>query len=211
MFRAKKFSWDGEEVKVTYAIERDGGEERHSLECADRPMPELLEALQGLEDDAIRECEVLRYEPVSIRDMYSTEDLELLSRMGSKYAKAEVRSVSWSWSKDIMGASICLLLELDHCDSPLVVNTPAKPEQPYSEGTGHTLPEKLAAKLWSLHALVERYVEGERWREQTDLFQDAPSNLDGCSVSINGGPDIPMNQPGAIRRAWAVGGKRAQA
>lgn len=26
MFRAKKFSWDGEEVKVTYAIEREGGD-----------------------------------------------------------------------------------------------------------------------------------------------------------------------------------------
>lgn len=221
MLRVKKFSWNAndKEAKITYSIERDGSSEKHQMECPDKPMPELLAALQGLEYDALNELEVVR---VGDRSLYEAMDLALhegrseefrqeLSKNGASEAIAVVRSVSFSWGCDIMGASICLLIEMRNSDAPLVVNTPAKPEQPYSEGAGHTLPEKLAAKLWNLHALVERYVDGERWREQTDLFQDAPADLDGCSVSINGGPEIPMNQPGAVRRAWAVGGKRAQA
>jgi len=148
MIRVKKFGWNGVEAKISWEIE---GQERHTLECTDEPKTELLKALQDLRDGAIEECEVLADDAI-----------------------LNVRSVSWSWSLDIMGASICLLGELKNSNSPLVINTPHKPEQPYNEGSeSPLLPEKLAGHLWDLHRLVEKYIDGDRVRQQTDLFEDA--------------------------------------
>jgi hypothetical protein len=159
------------------------GSERHILECADAPKPKLLEALQALAVPALKECEV-------IRTLDATE------------IDARVRSVSFSWSLDIMGASICLLVALDHADQPLVLNTPHKPSQPYSGETGHALPEAMVEKLTRLHVLVERYIDGDRVRQQTDLFEDQDSPKDnGCTLSVNGGPHVPLS---TVRKALAV-------
>lgn len=208
MLRVKKFSWNAndKEAKITYSIERDGSSEKHQMECPDKPMPELLAALQGLEYDALKELEVVR---VGDRSLYEAMDLALnegrseefrqeLSKNGASEAIAVVRSVSFSWGCDIMGASICLLIEMRNSDAPLVVNTPHKPTQQYSEGgQAHLLPEKLANKLEVLHLLIERYIEGERERKQTDLFDDAP----GETVSINGAPPIPVGSIAKMAKA----------
>lgn len=186
MVHVKKFSWNEKdrEASVSYVIERGkDGSERHILECADAPKPELLEALQALALPALKECEV-------IRTLDATE------------IDTRVRSVSFSWSLDIMGASICLLVALDHADQPLVLNTPHKPSQPYSGETGHALPEAMVEKLTRLHVLVERYIDGDRVRQQTDLFEDQDSPKDnGCTLSVNGGPHVPL---ATVRRALAV-------
>lgn len=185
MLRVKKFSWNPEEkeAKIVYSIERDGGEERHTLECGDKPQPALLEALQGLDEDALAECEVIRVGDKKFRknmdailgEGYAEREHDsMLKAAGCPDAFATVRSVSWSWSYDIMGASVCLLIKLENSYAPLVVNTPHKPEQPYCEGTeAPLLPSGFADKLRELHRLVERYIDGDRFKEQTDLFEDA--------------------------------------
>lgn len=188
MVRAKSFKWSAKdkEAKVVYSIVRDDSEERHTLECSDPPKQELLDALQGLADDAVRECEVIKL-PVYVPD------------------QVVVRSVAFSWALDIMGASICLLVKLDHSDAPLVVNTPHKPSQAYSESGGHTLGASLVTKLEALHVLIERYIDGDRFREQVDMFEDQEeerqlSDADG-SVSFNGGPWVPI---GSIQKATTL-------
>lgn len=188
MVRAKSFKWSAKdkEAKVVYSIVRDDSEERHTLECSDPPKQELLDALQGLADDAVRECEVIKL-PVYVPD------------------QVVVRSVAFSWALDIMGASICLLVKLDHSDAPLVVNTPHKPSQAYSESGGHTLGPSLVTKLEALHVLIERYIDGDRFREQVDMFEDQEeerqlSDADG-SVSFNGGPSIGLGKFTQITKA----------
>jgi hypothetical protein len=185
MLRVKKFSWNPEEreAKVVYSIERDGGEERHVLECSDKPQPALIEAMEALEEDALAECEVIRVGDKKFRknmdavlgEGYAEREHDsILKAAGCPDAFATIRSVSWSWSHDIMGASVCLLIKLENSYAPLVVNTPHKPEQPYSEGgEAHLLPTAFADKLRELHRLVERYIDGDRFKEQTDLFEDA--------------------------------------
>ena len=213
MVHVKKFSWNEKdrEASVSYVIERGkDGSERHVLECADAPKPELLEALQALAVPALKECEVIRVPDhdlfASMEKILGPEAVEehraLLRRFSEAEAEATVRSVSFSWSLDIMGASICLLVALDHADQTLVLNTPHKPSQPYSGETGHTLPEGMVEKLERLHVLVERYIDGDRVRQQTDLFEDQDSPKDnGCTLSVNGGPHVPL---ATVRRALAV-------
>lgn len=189
MIRAKKFSWnpDAKEAKVVYTIEREGGSrESHTLECADKPTPALLEKLQSLDEMALRECEVIRVADKKERaawegllgEGYMEKNHDsILSKVDQREAFATVRSVSWSWSNDIMGGSVCLLVKLEKSNTPLVVNSPHKPEEPYSEGGSvHLLAEEFAAALRDLHGLVVRFIEGERVKEpseQTELFEDA--------------------------------------
>lgn len=181
--KVKKFSWNPKEkeAKVEYLIETDGGTEKHVLECADQPMPQCLEAMQDLEYLCLHECEVIRVgdrklnaamDAVLGEGYAEKEHHGLLKKMGCPDAFATVRTVSWSWSHDIMGASVCLLIKLERSNSPLVVNTPHKPESQYNEGgTSPTLPSLLAEKLHALHGLVVRYIDGERYREQIDMFE----------------------------------------
>jgi hypothetical protein len=190
MVRVKSFKWSAKdkEAKVVYSIVRDDSEERHTLECSDPPKQELLDALQGLADDAVRECEVISL------SVYVPDQIV-------------VRSVAFSWTLDIMGASICLLVKLDHSDAPLVLNTPHKPSQAYSESGGHTLGASLVTKLEALHVLIERYIDGDRFREQVDMFEDQEeerqlSDADG-SVSLNGGPSIGLGKFTEITKAVA--------
>jgi hypothetical protein len=98
----------------------------------------------------------------------------ILAMCDAREAFATVRSVSWSWSLDIMGASCCLLVKLEHSHTPLVVNCPHKPEKQYSErGTAHLLPGKLADAYHELHNLVVAYINGDREpQEQIDMFED---------------------------------------
>lgn len=156
MIRVKSFKWSPKdrEAKVVYSIVRDDSEERHQMKWADQPKQELLDALQGLADEAVKECEVIKL-PVYVPDQVG------------------VRSVAFSWALDIMGASICLLVKLDYSDAPLVLNTPHKPSQAYSESGGHTLGASLVTKLEALHVLIERYIAGDRFYPQTDLFEES--------------------------------------
>lgn len=182
--KVKKFSWNpkDKEAKVEYFIETDGGTEKHVLECADQPMPECLDAMQDLEFEALHECEVIRVgdrklaakmDAVLGEGYAEKEHHGLLKAMGCPDAFATVRTVSWSWSHDIMGACVCLLIKLEKASSPLVVNTPHKPESQYNEGgVAPLLPFAFAEKLHRLHDLVVRYIDGERYKEQIDMFEE---------------------------------------
>lgn len=183
MVRVKIFKWNPKdrEAKVVYTIVRGDGDEKHVLECSDAPTDELLNAFQALEHDALKECEVVRVGDRQYRanvdkllgeGYMEREHDPILKAVGATEAFGEVRSVSYSWALDIMGASVCVLVPLDHSDQPLVLNTPHKPCEPYSGEVGNTLPEGFANKLRALHVLIERYIDGERVRAQTDLFDD---------------------------------------
>lgn len=186
--RVRKFSWNPEakEAHATYLVEVNKKDERHTLECNDKPKAKLLEAMQALDELALAECEVIRVADQKLRanidkllgEGYSERELDgPMKQIGAPEAFATVRSVSWSWSHDIMGASCCLLVKLEHSHTPLVVNCPHKPEEQYSEsGTAHLLPPNLADAYHDLHDLVVAYINGDREPpEQTDLFQEEGS------------------------------------
>lgn len=183
--KVKKFSWNPEskEVCSTYTVEVNEKQEKHTLECSDKPKVELLDAMQALDEMALAECEVIRVADQKFRanvdkllgEGYSDREMDApLKQIGTPEAFATVRSVSWSWSHDIMGASCCLLVKLEHSHTPLVVNCPHKPEEQYSEsGTAHLLPGRLADAYHDLHDLVVAYINGDREPpEQIDLFED---------------------------------------
>jgi hypothetical protein len=60
--KVKKFSWNPEskEVCSTYTVEVNKQQEKHTLECSDKPKAELLDAMQALDEMALAECEVIR-------------------------------------------------------------------------------------------------------------------------------------------------------
>lgn len=183
--KVKKFSRNPEskEVRATYTVEVNGKQEKHTLECASPPKVELLDAMQALDEMALAECEVIRVADKKERaawegllgEGYMEKNSDpILAMCDAREAFATVRSVSWSWSLDIMGASCCLLVKLEHSHTPLVVNCPHKPEKQYIEReTAHLLPGKLADAYHELHNLVVAYINGDREpQEQTDMFED---------------------------------------
>lgn len=182
----KKFSWNPESLEAVchYSVEiKDGKCEKHTLECSDKPKKELVEAMQALAEPALRECEVIRAANLKERkqwnsllgDGYMEKNHDpIMAATDQREAFATVRSVSWSWSHEIMGASCCLLVKLEHSHTPLVVNCPHKPEEQYSDsGTAHLLPGSLADAYHELHNLVVGYINGDREPpEQIDMFEE---------------------------------------
>lgn len=111
----------------------------------------------------------------------SFEDaMELVTRLavgeigfGLIRERAKFGSVSFSWSKDIMGATMTARVNVDRRQSPLILTVPHAPSEPYADGGDPQmcLGEELVAALWTLHGEALAYVEGRR--RQLGLFDPA--------------------------------------
>ncbi len=152
-----KVKWDPTKGRtlIQFDVERDGGEcDSFVLDCFDKPHPALLSAIDALASHVAEWCEA---EPSFAEGI-------------------QVRGVSFSWTDGIMGATITALKSLRECNSPLVLNTPHKPSEPYSE----TAPADVCLKPETIDALLrvlretEAYIDGKR--EQGSLFGAAPDS-----------------------------------
>ena len=147
-----KLKYDRKAGKMTieYAmIQTEGADDiKITLNSFDEPLPELVEDMDKL-----------------------IPHVETICELPEGYCKkAEIRGVSFSHTNDIMGAVITALIPLDSANSPVVINTPHLPEEPYSEGEAPTLPRECVNILKDLMDDAERYIQGERKPEaQTKL------------------------------------------
>jgi len=123
-----------------------GGEEWDeatiSLKCT--PHPDLLAALQALAPHVVEICEM--------------EDLQ--------EPAIEVRSVTYTWAHDVMGAVITALRHLQNSPAPLVLNTPHKPSDWYGDqedgDPAQLLPEHTVRALRQLQKEAIEFLEGKR-------------------------------------------------
>ena len=82
-------------------------------------------------------------------------------------------SVSFSWTKEIMGATVSTRVNVERRQSPVILTVPHAPSQPYADGGDPEmcLGEELTAALWKLHAEALAYIDGRR--RQLGLFDPA--------------------------------------
>lgn len=128
----------------------DGKYDEFTIRCADKPLPEFEQALQGLAKYVIEICEFV-------------DDV----------APYRILGVSFSWADGIMGATITAQKALEYSNSLLILNTPHKPEEPYSEGGDDSvcLSDDCINQLRELIDQAGKYIDGKR--AQMKLFEDA--------------------------------------
>jgi hypothetical protein len=87
-----------------------------------------------------------------------------ICQLPDEYCKdAEIRSVSFSHTKDILGAVMTALIPLDSANSPVVINTPHLPSEQYSAtGNSPILSKECVDTLILLQAEIEAYIKGDR-------------------------------------------------
>lgn len=136
--------------------ESAGGEpDTFSIDCADLPSPAFLEALAVLEKDVNAICE---FRPP---------------------VKLNVRGVSFSWTKGVMGAVVSAHRSLGTAPAPLILNTPHLPAEAYGAGAGGQLmPAGMAERLRVLLEEVSRYILGGA-RAQRSVFEAPDAALGG--------------------------------
>lgn len=138
-----KVKWDGSRVRIEYQKERtDGLSDDYTLNCADRPSPAFLNAMNALADDVVEICEL------------GIDDAKKLT----------VRGVTFTHTSDVFGAVITAMKKLKTANAPLVINTPHLTEEPYGEGDTSTplLETETVDRLHMLALEAENYINGER-------------------------------------------------
>lgn len=101
-----------------------------------------------------------------------------LCELPESYVKrVEMRSVTYTYKgeDEIMGATMSAVMNLDHSNSVLALNTPHKPSIPYDPNAvepygDKCLTEACVDALWVLEREAQAYINGER--AQIDLFAE---------------------------------------
>jgi hypothetical protein len=152
--RVVKVSYDQKKVLVRYEQPRAGDADEFEIVCKDKPAPEFVAALVALRKHVAEICE-----------------------LGDLYCKdLEVRGASFSYAGEgeVMGATITALKKVTTARSPLVLNTPHLPSEPYTEDDKSGTPclsDEAVGALDDLCLRALEYVDGKR--AQVEMFADA--------------------------------------
>lgn len=183
-----KIKLDGARVHIEYEIERKDGKDELMLKCVDPPEDAFTIAMNGL--------------AIHVADMMEVDNPRV-------YAKSlTARGVSLSNTDGVLGAVITALKTLKTSNSPLVINTPHKPETPYSEGGDHSMclsPECRRA-IENLITAADRYIDGHRKQMSLGFGvgdQSTPKAID-TETGEQLDPDAPENDPKFLRAAEAM-------
>ena len=156
--RITKIKHNAGKVKIDYLNERNDDQvDEYSLVCSDAPVPEFIEALQSLKKvlPSWLEC----------KPDY-TDNMTILG-------------VSISWKGDNFGACVTALKPLKASNSPLVLNAPHKPMEPYS---GDDYANCLTQEhIKNIVAEAEAYIDGTR--AQMGLFDGLETVLKEAGVT----------------------------
>ena len=150
--RITKVKDDTDKVVIQYEHEAPNGRrDKHTLECAEAPTPELRDALQALAPHVVDICE-----------------------LPEEYAnRLSIRGVAFSYGGELetMGATITALAKLATSNAPLVLNTPHKPSDSYAEGGDTTmcLSSDCITALTVLQEQAIGYVNGNRTQLEFDM------------------------------------------
>lgn len=141
MLRITKAKYDGSKVRIEYEQQRpDKQYDEFTMSSVDRPTPTFILALNALAADVVKICE------------FPEDDAKKLT----------IRGVSVSHTNDIMGVCITALKAVKSAQSPLVLNTPHIPEEPYGDAESPTLTRETLDRVHSFLLEVENYIKGER-------------------------------------------------
>lgn len=152
-----KIKFDGSHVYLAYdeIDEETGAKNEHTVKSAEKPAPAFIDALKNLKSDVS----------------------EWLDQKPEWNINLDIRGVSLSWTNGIMGACITALKPLKMSRSPLVVNTPHKPSEPYSEGDpdadSYCLTGDCIATIKELIDAAEGFLDGDRAQTSLDLKTEA--------------------------------------
>lgn len=145
-----------ERARLIYHVQNGSDEpDEYQVSVRQAPHPDFAAALDALRQDVLDLCEL---------DGVDVESLD-------------VRGVSFSWTHGIMGATITALRTLKKSNAPLVLNTPFKPSEPYSEEGGadeaQLLPSRTIYALGKLMDEASALLAGKRGAEpQRDIFEE---------------------------------------
>lgn len=158
--RFTKIKYNKGMVKLHYdSISSMGNAESYVVSSEDLPLQSFNEAFQAVGEFVAEICEIATESPI------------------------EVLGVSFGYGGDaeVMGATITAKLELENSNSPLIMNTPYKPSEPYTEGGDESvlLPVRCVKALDVLSKEAKKYLNGER--AQGELF--AGESNPGVKVS----------------------------
>jgi hypothetical protein len=149
--RIKKIKLTKEgKIHITYEQANSQGTwDEYSMTCSDRAKPSFYDAIDKLREEVRQICEL----------------------PGGWDDKLTIRGISISWALDVMGATITALMKLLKSSAPLVLNTPHKTEEFYSEqgDPDSLLSGDCVEVLHKVFKECEAYIDGER--EQGGLFQ----------------------------------------
>ena len=157
MRRVKKVTYDGKRVLVRWEVPRVGADpDEYEVVCKDPPAPRMVLALAALAAHVIDICELERAYVFGL----------------------DVRGASFSYGgeAEVMGATITALKKVSTARSPLTLNTPHLPSEPYTEDDKSDTPCLSEGAIEALEELAEAaldYVDGKR--AQVELFDDAKS------------------------------------
>jgi hypothetical protein len=155
MLRFKKIKLaKDDKIHLEYDVERDTGKnDEYSVTCTDAPEQAFYLAMDALAVHVIEMCEL------------NEDDLGLIT----------VKGVSFSHKDGVMGAVITAQKTLLKSATPLNLNTPHKPSEPYNEGQlpgdADLLSTECQDALKRLCIQAQRYIDGHR--AQMSLLQDA--------------------------------------
>lgn len=155
------------EYQVPRTVESGQAFDEFTLNCVDKPLPALELAMLNLRKHVLEICEM----PV--------DDTEVM--------KVKVKGVSFSYSgdNDVMGATITASKTLAKSNSPLIINTPHKFDQPHNEnqGTEMCLSDDCVNVLEELLEQAEKYLDGER--AQLEMFdKDSGDAVEKGNLSL---------------------------
>lgn len=153
MMQIDKVKYDAKECKTIIHYQRESNKSEEMLDeykivSWDDPLVSFFNALKKLKGHVYAICEIEGDE----------DDLE-------------IKGVSFSWTQGIMGATITACKTLKTSRSPLVLNTPHLPTEPYSEKDvdAPVLSRDCVDALQSLLAEAEKYINGQRQQKQIKL------------------------------------------
>lgn len=147
MRRYTKIKYDEKKGKVYLAFScGQNYENNYTVECTEKPAPEFIEAMKALNEIVVQMCEL----PESYQKRIATKSV----------------SLSYGGESEVMSATISAQMELYESNTPLNLNTPNKPAEPYSEAQEYDevtcLSRKCIERLEILMEEADRYVDGHR-------------------------------------------------
>lgn len=137
------FAWESFQSKTRHW-------DKHTLTCKDLPRPEFLEKMQVLANHVTEICEFAKEES----------------------QKLTVSGVSLSYTdKNNRYLVITAQKSLAHSKSPLIINTPARPEAPENEGDGEKFcwSSDLTDDIDDLEREAWKYIDGDRAQQTLDF------------------------------------------
>jgi hypothetical protein len=147
--RITKVKYDGKKVEIQYEVDRKSGgdPDSYKLMCGDEPRPAFVDVFAAMADQV-------------------ADWLEMDGAAAAWADDVAVTGVILSHANDVRGATLTVRKTLAMCQSPLILNLPHKPEEPYSEGDPEAENDCLTGEVIRLLDKLEQeanaYIDGSR-------------------------------------------------